>query len=228
MKTIWILGGMSRESTTEYYKIINNHTKEKLWWLHSAEVLLHSVDFAKIEELQHKWDWQWLTQIMIQNAQKLQNGWANFVIIATNTMHKMADDISANIDIPILHIADATAEEITKKWINKVLLLATKFTMEWDFYINKLNQKWIDVVVPDDKDRQMIHDIIYNELCLWIISSSSKQMYLDIIAKFDNHVAWVILGCTEIWLLIWQDDLKLPTFDTTYIHAKSAVEYALR
>ena len=228
MKTIWILGGMSWESTTEYYKIINKYTKEKLWWLHSAEILLHSVDFAKIEELQHRWDREWLTQVMIQNAQRLENGWADFVVIAINTMHKCADDISANINIPILHIADATADVINKRWIWKVLLLATKFTMEWDFYISKLNQKWIDVVVPNDEDRQVVHDIIYNELCLWIIKWESKQKYLDIISRYAGEVWWVILGCTEIWLLIWQEDLKIPVFDTTYIHAESALEYALR
>lgn len=228
MKTIWILWWMSWESTQNYYKIINEEIKNQLWWLNSGEIILHSVNFEEIEKLQHKWDWKSLTKIMIDNAKTLESAWADFIIIATNTMHKMADDIIKNINIPLLHIAEATAEEIIEKWLKSILLLWTKFTMEEDFYKNKLIEKWINVVVPDENDRNIIHNIIYNELCLWDIKNSSKEIYKNIINKYNKSTSWVILWCTEIWMLIKQDDIELQIFDTTEIHAKKSAIYSIK
>ncbi|HHO56724.1 MAG TPA: aspartate/glutamate racemase family protein [Trueperaceae bacterium] len=229
MKTIGLLGGMSWESSIEYYRIINQETKRKLGDLHSAKSLMYSVDFAEIEALQHKGDWVELTKQMIKAAQNIENGGADFLVICTNTMHKMADKMQSKLKIPIFHIADATANTIKKAGINKIALLGTKFTMEEDFYKGRLIAKHgLDVIVPSLEDRNIIHQIIYDELVIGKISPKSKAKYLAIINKLKTQGAeGIILGCTEIGLLIKQTDSELPVFDTTLIHALAAVEYAL-
>lgn len=228
MKTIGMIGGMSWESSQEYYRIINEKTKEKLGGLHSAKSLLFSFDFHAVEELQAKGDWGKLTVMMIDAARQLQAGGADFLLICTNTMHKMADDITAQVDLPLLHIADATAEEILARGFSKVALLGTKFTMEQDFYKGRLQDKFnLEVIVPNEADRQIVHDVIYNELCVGTINDQSRQEYRRIIAELQAQGAeGVILGCTEIPLLIQQTDVELPIFDTTRIHAEAAVEFA--
>lgn len=228
MKTIGMIGGMSWESSQEYYRIINEKTKEKLGGLHSAKSLLFSFDFHAVEELQAKGDWGKLTVMMIDAARQLQAGGADFLLICTNTMHKMADDITAQVDLPLLHIADATAEEILARGFSKVALLGTKFTMEQDFYKGRLQDKFnFEVIVPNEADRQIVHDVIYNELCVGDINDQSRQEFRRIIAELQAQGAeGVILGCTEIPLLIQQTDVELPIFDTTRIHAEAAVEFA--
>lgn len=230
MKTIGLIGGMSWESSLEYYRIINEQVKEKLGGLHSAKSLMYSVDFDEIEKLQHQGNWQEATKLMIDATQRLERGGADFVVICTNTMHKMADDVQNSVKIPLLHIADATAEKIKVKGLRKIGLLGTKFTMEEDFYKGRLIKKYgLNVLIPDEKDRQIVHDVIYHELCLGIINQSSKDQFIRIInSLIDNGAEAVILGCTEIPLLVKQEDVKVLLFDTTRIHAESAVEYSLR
>jgi len=230
MKTIGLIGGMSWESSLEYYRIINEQVKERLGGLHSAKSLMYSVDFDEIEKLQHQGKWDELTRIMIKAAQDLEKGGADFVLICTNTMHKMADDVQDNINIPLLHLADTTAEIIKTKGFKKIGLLGTNFTMEEDFYKGRLITKHgLDVIVPDKEDRQIIHNVIYKELCLGNIKKSSKDQYVEIINKLvDNGAEAVILGCTEIPLLVKQEDVRIPLLDTTRIHAETAVEYALK
>jgi len=230
MKIIGLIGGMSWESSLEYYRIINETVKAKLGGLHSAQSLMYSVDFEEVEKLQHQGDWKALTKIMIKAAQDLEKGGADFVLICTNTMHKMAEDVQSSIRIPLVHIADATAEVIKKKGLKKIGLLGTRFTMEEDFYKGRLEDKFgLDVIAPKQEDRQVVHDIIYQELCLGDLKESSKEQYIKIINKLvDEGAEAVILGCTEIPLLIKQDDVDVLLLDTTRIHAETAVEYALR
>jgi aspartate racemase len=229
MKTIGMIGGMSWESSQEYYRIINETARERLGGLHSAQSLMYSFDFAEIEELQHDGKWEEATRRMVQAAQNLENGGADFVMICTNTMHKMAPAVLEGIKVPLLHIADPTGKAIKARNITKIALLGTKYTMEQDFYKGNLIHKFgLEVIVPDETDRQTVHDIIYDELCMGIIKSESKKKYLDIIQKLaDQGAQGVILGCTEIGLLVKQDDTKLPVFDTTAIHAWAAVDLAL-
>ncbi len=229
MKTIGLLGGMSWESSIEYYRIINQEVKNKLAGLHSAKSLMYSVDFAEIEELQHKADWNELTKQMIIAAKNIENGGADFLVICTNTMHKMANDMQKELKIPIFHIADATAKAIKKAGLKRIGLLGTKFTMEEDFYKGRLIEKHgLEVIVPSLEDRNIIHQIIYDELVVGKITSESKEKYLAIINKLKAKGSeGIILGCTEIGLLIKQEDSDLPVFDTTIIHAIAAVEYAL-
>lgn len=228
MKTIGLIGGMSWESSLEYYRIINEETKRRLGGLHSAKSLMYSVDFAEIEELQHKGDWETATHMMIDAAKHLENGGADFVLICTNTMHKMAKDVEKAIAIPLLHIADPTAEAIKAQGLTKVALLGTKYTMEQDFYKGRLIEKFgLDVITPNDTDRQTVHDIIYNELCLGEIKTQSKRQFVEIIKRLERDGAQgIILGCTEIGLLIKQADVSLPVFDTTQLHAEAAVAAA--
>jgi len=230
MKTIGLIGGMSWESSLEYYRIINETIKEKLGELHSVKCILYSFDFAEIEKLQHKGNWEKLTELMIDAAQKLEKAGAEFIVLCTNTMHKMADDIQNNANIPILHIADTIAEKIVKKGLKRIGLLGTRFTMEEDFYKKRLKEKHgIEVVIPDNEEREIIHNVIYNELCLGIIKDSSKERFKNIIKNLITRGAeGVILGCTEIPLLVKQEGVEIPLFDTTTIHAKSAVEFALK
>jgi aspartate racemase len=229
MKTIGLLGGMSWESTVGYYTVINQEVKRKLGKLHSAKVVLYSVDFEPIEQLQHQNRWDEAADILIESAKSIQNGGADFMLICTNTMHKLYPQIQNSIDIPILHIADATAEELTNKDIKKVGLLGTAFTMEQDFYKNRLIEKYgLEVLIPEKNDREIIHKVIYEELCQGIVKNSSKDEYIKIIDKlYQKGAEGVILGCTEIAMLVKQSDTKVKLFDTTAIHAKSAVKYAL-
>lgn len=229
MKTIGLIGGMSWESSSEYYRIINQTVKEKLGNSHSAKSLMLSVDFEEIKRLMLEDDWDKLKNIMVNAAIQLEKGGADFIVICTNTMHRLVEDIAEKTNLPVLHIADATALKVKEKNIRKVGLLGTKFTMEQDFYKKHLAEKHnLEVIVPNEEDRNTIHDIIFNELCLSQIKKSSKREYIRIINDLKgNGVEGVILGCTEIPLLIKQEDVSIPIFDTTRIHAETAVEFAL-
>jgi len=229
MKTIGLLGGMSWESSAVYYQLINEKVRETLGGTYSAKSVMYSVEFHEMETLQHAEDWNKLTEIMIDAAQKVERAGADFLVICTNTMHKMVPEIKEKISIPILHIADATAEKIKEKGIKKIGLLGTNFTMTQDFYKGRLEEEhWLKVITPNETDRQIIHDIIYNELILGNIKDESRKKYQDIIKKLkDQGAEGVILGCTEIPLLIKQKDSPIPIFDTTKIHAEKAVEFAL-
>jgi aspartate racemase len=229
MKTIGLIGGMSWESSSEYYRIINETVRERLGGLHSAECIMYSADFEEIENLQHQGKWEELTKLMLNFAQKLEGAGADFIVICTNTMHKMAEEVENNTNIPLLHIADATAEKIIEKGLRKLGLLGTNFTMEEDFFKKRLEEKYnIEVIIPSQNDRRIIDSVIYNELCLGIIKQSSKEKYKEVINRLISDGAdGVILGCTEIPLLVSQGDVEMPVFDTTTIHAKSAVEFAL-
>jgi len=229
MKTIGLLGGMSWESTVGYYRAINEGVKNSLGGLHSAKIVLYSVDFDPIEKLQHKDDWEGAAKILSEAARSIQAAGADFLLICTNTMHKVAPQIESAIEIPILHIADATGGVLISNNVNKVGLLGTAFTMEQGFYKGRLNGKYgIDVLVPETEDRKIVHDIIYQELCLGRIIDDSKAEYLRIIQDLANNGAEaVILGCTEIGMLVNQIDTTVKLYDTTAIHAEKAVEYAI-
>ena len=225
---VGILGGMSWESTSLYYSRINTLVKEALGGLHSAELVLYSVDFAAIEDAQHSGDWDKAAAIMAKAAQGLAAAGAKAIVIATNTMHKRADDVAAASGRPVLHIADATAAAIGAAGLKRPLLLATAFTMEEDFYKERLRDRFgLDPVVPDAADRAVIHRVIYEELCQGVVSAISKQHYLDIIARYRGEVDSVILGCTEITMLIAAEDTDLPVFDTTELHARAAADFLL-
>ena len=229
MKTIGMIGGMSWESSLEYYRIINETVKVRLGGLHSAKSLLFSFDFEEIETLQMAGDWPKAAELMVQAAQQLERGGADFVIICTNTMHKMAKAVQAAVNIPLLHIADATAEAIRAQGITKIGLLGTNFTMEEDFYKGRLEDKFgLTVLIPAKPERQIVHDIIYDELCLGITKADSRASYRQIMADLAAAGAeGIILGCTEIGLLVNQADSSVPLFDTTRIHAETAVSFAL-
>jgi aspartate racemase len=228
-KTIGLLGGMSWESTAIYYRELNEGIKAKLGGLHSARICMVSVDFEEIEKLQQIEDWNGTAVILSEAAIAIEKGGADFLLICTNTMHKVAPQIEANISIPILHIADATAQRLRKAGIKKVGLLGTRFTMEQDFYKGRLVEKYgIDVIVPNEPEREDVHSVIYNELCLGTIDQNSRERYLKIIAQLAaNGAEAVILGCTEIALLVKQNHTATPLYDTTAIHAEQAVLEAL-
>ncbi|MDQ3006649.1 MAG: aspartate/glutamate racemase family protein [Chloroflexota bacterium] len=230
MKTTGLIGGMSWESSIEYYRIINEATRAKLGGLHSAKSIMVSVDFAEIEILQHQGKWTEAAQILIEAAKNLENGGADFIVLCTNTMHKVADEIQANVKIPLLHIADATAQLVKQAGIQKIGLLGTRFTMEEEFYKGRLSQKYgLSVNVPPAQQREIIHRVIYDELVLGKIQQHSKEQYIGIIEQMVAQGAeGIILGCTEIGLLIHEQDSEVPLFDTTRIHAEAAVEYALK
>jgi len=229
MKTIGLLGGMSWESTESYYRLINETVKERLGGLHSAKVALYSVDFDEIEKLQHKGEWDKTAEILVSAAQGIEKAGADFMLICTNTMHLVAPQVQAGIKVPLLHIADATAEEIKKAGIKKIGLLGTAFTMEQDFYKGRLKDAYgLEVIIPDEADRKIVHQVIYEELCLGHIDESSRNEYLRIIDTLVKKGAeGVILGCTEIALLVDAKDTSVKLFDTTKIHALKAVELAL-
>ena len=229
MKTIGLIGGMSWESSIEYYRIINETAKDKLGELHSAKSLMVTVDFAEIEKLQHEDRWDEAAQILVTCAQNLERGGADFIVLCTNTMHKLADQIIANVNIPFLHIADATAEKITEVGIKKIGLLGTRFTMEHDFYKGRLIEKYgLDVLIPNEADRAIIHRVIYEELVQGKILNSSREEYKRIMETLIAQGAeGIILGCTEIELLLQEEDGNIPLFPTTSIHAIAAVKYAL-
>lgn len=229
MKTIGLIGGMSWESSAEYYRLINEEVRNRLGSTHSAKSLMWSMDFAEIETLQHEGNWQALSEKMCQAAVSLERGGADFIVICTNTMHKLAEQVQACLNIPLLHIADATAKEITSKKIKKVGLLGTEFTMKQDFYKGRLADKFgLEVFIPNDEDCQIVHRIIYQELVAGIIRDESRQQYRQIIQKLvDAGAEAIILGCTEIMLLVSPADSAVPVFDTTEIHAQAAVNMAL-
>ncbi|GLQ33580.1 aspartate/glutamate racemase family protein [Litoribrevibacter albus] len=229
MKTIGLLGGMSWESTQGYYRAINEGIRHQLGGLHSAKIAMYSVDFDPIEKLQHAGDWQGTAKILSEAAKRIEAAGADVLLICTNTMHKVAPDIEQAIQIPLLHIADATAEVLVKDGITKVGLLGTAFTMEQDFYKGRLTNNYgLEVLVPSPQDRTIIHRVIYEELCLGVIKPDSKAEYLRIInALADQGAEAVILGCTEIGMLVQQSDTNIKLLDTTAIHAEKAVEYAI-
>jgi aspartate racemase len=229
MKTIGLIGGMSWESSVEYYRIINELVKAKLGGLHSAKSIMYSVDFAEVGVLQHQAKWAEAAEMLIGAAKNLENGGADFIVLCTNTMHKVAEEIQANVKIPFLHIADATAQRVKDSGIQNIGLLGTRFTMEEEFYKGRLEQKYgLNVCIPNAQERETIHRVIYNELVVGKIEQHSKEQYIGIMEQMVNQGAeGVILGCTEIGLLVHQEDSRVPLFDTTRIHAEAAVEYAL-
>ena len=229
MKTIGLIGGMSWESSAEYYRLINENVRARLGGQHSARSLMFSVDFHEIERLQHEGNWSEAAREMVACAQRLERGGADFIVLCTNTMHKLAAEIVSNVSIPFVHIADATADRIQLAGLKRIGLLGTRFTMEEDFYKGRLTDRYnLDVIVPDSSERAMIHDVIYNELCLGQIIEESKQKYLAVLTSLEQRGAeGFILGCTEIGLLVKPEDSNLPIFDTTRIHAEKAVELAL-
>lgn len=225
MKTIGLIGGMSWESTVEYYRLINEEIKVRMGGLHSAKCLLYSVDFGEIEPLMRMDKWDKIGETLINAAKILENGGADLILLCTNTMHKLYEQIQQEIKIQLLHIADATGEKVLQKNIKKVGLLGTRQTMEQDFLKSRIEHKGIQVLVPNEKDRELIHQVIFNELCLGKIKEESKKKYKRIIEELISMGAeGIVLGCTEIPLLIKDDDSRVPLFDTTYIHAIKAVE----
>lgn len=229
MKTIGMLGGMSWESTLSYYQALNEGVKQSLGGFHSARICMVSVDFDEIEKLQQQGRWDDTAVILSKAAQSVEAGGADFLLICTNTMHKVADEIAQNISIPILHIADATAKELKADQITRVGLLGTRFTMEQDFYKGRLAEQYgIEVLVPDSDEQTLIHDVIYNELVQGQVLDRSREQYLEVIdSLFQRGAQAVILGCTEIALLVQQQHTSVPVYDTTSIHAAEAVRMAL-
>lgn len=229
MKTIGLIGGMSWESSADYYRIVNQVVKRELGGLHSAKCILFSVDFQEIEKYQYAGEWDKSADVLAKAAQSLERAGADFIVICTNTMHKVVPQIEKTITIPILHIAQVTADELKKSNITKVGLLGTIFTMEQDFYKQKLIENGIEVLIPDSDDRQIVNRVIYDELCLGVIKPESKACYLNIIEKLSQQGAQgVILGCTEIGMLVKQADTTVPLFDTTQIHAENVALLSLK
>ena len=228
MKTIGLIGGMSWESSSEYYRIINEEVKRRLGGLHSAKCVLYSVDFEEIEICQRNGEWEKSAQILIDAARGLEAAGADFIVICTNTMHKVADKIQAGINIPLLHIADITAQQVLTDGIKTIGLLGTKYTMEQDFYKSRIQAKGIKVLIPKETDRVAVNAVIYNELCLGQIIDESRARYKTIIQDLiEQGAEGIILGCTEIGLLVKPEDSTVPLFDTTLIHAIGAVNFAL-
>ena len=228
MKLIGLIGGMSWESTQTYYRLINEGVKAELGGLHSAKLVLYSVDFAEIESLQHQGNWPATAEILMNAAQALERAGADFILICTNTMHKVAEQVQQAISIPLLHIADATARVLNNDKIKRVGLLGTRFTMEQTFYRERLEHQGIQAIIPNEVQRERVHAVIYNELCLGKINNESKQDYLEIVRSLkDQGAEGVILGCTEIGLLIQRSDTDVTIYDTTEIHAQEAVNVAL-
>ena len=230
MKTIGLIGGMSWESSAEYYRIVNQETNRRLGGVHSAQCLMWSFDFDAIKHLQHEGEWDKLAEVMKEAAIRLERGGADFLVICTNTMHRLADAVASTVGIPLLHISDPTAEKIKASGFERVGLLGTAFTMEQDFYKGRLQQRHgLDVIVPDEDDRRVVHEIIYKELVLGQVRPESRQAYREIIARLiERGAQCIILGCTEIMLLVRDEDSAVPLFDTTTIHAVAAVDEALK
>lgn len=229
MRTIGLLGGMSWESSSEYYRLINQHIQQRLGGLHSAQCVMYSVDFAQVEELQHRGAWEEAGALLADSAQRLERAGADIVVLCTNTMHKVAPAIEAAIAIPLLHIADPTAHAITREGIRVVGLLGTRFTMEQEFYKGRLvAQHGLEVLVPPADQQAIVHQIIYEELCLGRIVPESREAYRAIMAELvEAGAQGIILGCTEIGLLVQEHDTTVPVFDTTKLHAEAAVDFAL-
>ena len=228
VKTIGLLGGMSWESTELYYRLINENAKKVLGGLHSAPIAMVSVDFQEIEELQHVGDWEELARILARKAMQVESAGADFLLICTNTMHKVAGEVSDAIDIPLLHIADATADRIASDGVSTVGLLGTRFTMEQEFYKGRLAENGLDVLVPSQADREIVHRVIYEELCLGMVNDESRREFLRIIDQLaESGAEAVIEGCTEIGLLVNDDHTDVGLYDTTRIHAERAVTFSL-
>ncbi|XOZ34488.1 aspartate/glutamate racemase family protein [Halomonadaceae bacterium KBTZ08] len=228
MKTIGLIGGMSWESTQTYYRLVNQGVKEALGGLHSAKVILYSVDFAEIEALQRQGDWEATAKILAAAGRALEAAGAHFMVLCTNTMHKVAPQIERAVSIPLLHIADATARALQDNGVSRVGLLGTRFTMEQAFYRDRLEAQGIEVIVPEESQRVQIHSVIFDELCQGEIKSESKSAYLSVIDSLvDRGVQGVVLGCTEISLLVADGDTSVPLYDTTAIHAAQALRHAL-
>jgi len=220
---------MSWESTAQYYRLINEQVKERLGGLHSAKIILYSVDFAEVEDLQQRGEWKQATTLMVKAGQRVKAGGADFIVICTNTMHRLADQVELQTALPVLHIADATARVIAEAKIGVVGLLGTRYTMEEEFYRGRLETRYgLEVLIPEEDDRTFVHDVIYNELCLGVTRDESRRAYLDIIKQLEQRgAAAVILGCTEIGLLIGPTDTDTLLFDTTRIHAEAAADRAV-
>jgi aspartate racemase len=228
MKTIGLIGGMSWESSAQYYAIINRAVRDRLGGSHSAKILMHSLDFGEIERLQHDGDWSSLTVQMVDVAKRIQAGGADFVLICSNTMHLMADAMAAEIDIPLLHVVDQTSAAIVKEGLKRVGLLGTAFTMERPFYRDRLAAAGLEVLIPSEADRREVHRVIYEELVAGKFEPISRQIYREVIARLVERGAQaIVLGCTEIMLLVDQSDSAVPLFDTTRLHALAAVDLAL-
>ena len=229
-KTIGLIGGMSWESSAEYYRIINQETQKRLGGVHSARSLMWSVDFGEIEDLQHAGEWDRLAEAMKDAAIRLGRGGADFIVLCTNTMHRLGDAITASVEIPLLHIADPTAQRIKAAGLTRVGLLGTAFTMEQEFYKGRLRERYdLEVITPDTDDRRLVHEIIYKELVVGEIRPESREAYRAIMARLVGRGAQaIILGCTEIMLLVSDEDSAVPLFDTTTIHALAAVDHALK
>ena len=228
MKTIGLIGGMSWESTVTYYKLMNQEVKNRLGGFHSAKILLYSVDFAEIEELQRKGEWEKSGELLADVAQWLEQAGVDMILIGTNTMHKVAQQVRESIRVPLVHIAEATADELHRHNIKKVALLGTKYTMQQQFYRGKLEAAGLTVLVPDEEEMEQVNHIIFQELCMGIQSTPSKEVLLSVVERLaEKGAEGVILGCTELGLLLQQEDSHLPLFDTTDIHAKAAVKLAL-
>ena len=228
MRTIGLIGGMSWESTVEYYRLINEEIKRRKGGLHSGKCLLYSVDFGEIEPFMRTGEWEKISSILIDSAKKLEAGGAEFILLCTNTMHKLFPEIQSEVQIEMIHIVDAVTERVLEAKIKKVGLLGTTQTMEEDFYRSRIESKGIQVVIPDVEDRAIVNEIIFSELCVGIIAEKSRREYQRIIKKMiESGAEGIILGCTEIPLLIKEEDVQVQIFDTTYIHAVKAVEKAL-
>ena len=229
MKTIGLIGGMSWESTLEYYRIMNQVVRETGGGLHSARIAMHSFDFAELATLQDKGDWEEITRLMIGAALRLEEAGADLLVICANTMHKIAGQIQKDVHVPLLHVADATAQEIKTRGFKRVGLIGTKATMEEDFYIGRLvNMHGLEVITPNERERELLDNVIYDELCRGNVNLSSSEKFVGIMRNLAADGAeGIILGCTEIHLLIDQEDISTPVFDTTAIHARSAARFAL-
>jgi aspartate racemase len=229
LKTIGLIGGMSWQSGQLYYRLINEGVQQRCGGLHSAKLLMYSLDFAPVEALQHAGDWEGAAAVLVDAARRLEAGGADFFLIGSNTMHRVAETVGGAVDIPLLHIADATAEVLQRDGVRRIGLLGTAFTMELDFYRERISaQHGMEVVIPELHDRQMVHDIIYQELCQGVVDSESREVYLAIIERMrQQHIDGVILGCTEIGLLLQPEHTDIRLYDTTAIHAQQAVSWAL-
>jgi len=228
MRTIGLLGGMSWESSIEYERLINEGVRARLGGLHSADLVIRSYDFARIEAMQARGDWEAAGDLLATDACMLQDAGADIIVLCTNTMHRLADRIEAAIDVEFLHLADATARAVVAAGVQRVALLGTRYTMEHDFYRGRLERHGLEVIVPDEPDRTLVHDVIYGELVRGLVRPESAQAYLGLIDRFVRRGAQgVIAGCTEIELLVGHDDLELPYFPTTRLHAEAAVDAAL-
>jgi aspartate racemase len=229
VKRIGLLGGMSWESSIEYYRFVNEATRDRLGGLHSADCIMRSVDFAGIEELQRSGDWDEAGRVLAAEARSLEAAGAELIVLCTNTMHKVADAITAAVDVPLVHIADTTAHAIKTAGLESVGLLATGYTMEQDFYVGRLrDMHGLDVIVPEADDRALVHRVIYDELCVGVVRDDSRDEYRRVMERLvERGAEAILLGCTEIELLVGPDDASVPTFDTTRLHAERAVELAL-